>query len=181
MESDENTPGTPEDNNSGEAYDGKMNKEQRQRMMFRIKLMNRFSNALQKSTEEFTWQEKTDFMEALTQYIALIRQDREEAGNFAMEKILKVFRSKLQPAYRLKLFDYLEQDLFGTGLEFLIPEVFAGIEMSEWEFTDEEYMKILNSISRKLNDDLEMHLVFGKAKVEDETEQQSETLTGIPG
>lgn len=181
MESDENTPDTPEENNSGEAHDVRMNEEQRLRMMFRIKLVNRFTKALQESTEQFTWQEKTDFIEALEQYVALLREDRLEADKFSMEKILKVFRSKLQPAYRLKLFDYFEQELFGTGLEFLIPDVFEGIDMSEWEFTDEEYEKILNSIWYKLDEELVMHLVYGKTKPENETEQEPETLAGIPG
>lgn len=187
MESDENTPGTPEENNSGDAQDGKMNEEQRLSMMFRIKLVNSFSKTLQKSIEEFTGQEKADFLEALREYVLLLKKDYQgndsffEASNFFTEKIVKVFRSKLQPAYRLKLFDYFEKDLWGTGLDLINPEVFKDIEDSQWEMTDEEYEKILMSYSYMLNKDLEMHLVFGKTKVEDETEQQSEALTGIPG
>lgn len=158
---------------------------ERLRIMFRIKLVNSFSKALQKSMEQFTWQEKTDFLAAMTQYVTILRKDkdRQEADNFVMEKILKVFQSKLQPAYRAKLFDHLEQDLWSTGLESIIPDVFKEIEASEWELTDEEYEKMLISIWHALNKDMEMHLVFGKKTTENkgETEPEPEPLTGIPG
>lgn len=148
-----------------------------QRSIWLIKLNGKFSDALKKSTQGFTWKEKADFLELLIEYAEVFQKDQEEAAEFFSEKIMKPFKSKLKPAARVKLFDFFEKDYSMNGLPVLLPELFDPLSSSEYELTDEEYPLFLGNCIRVLKTDQYFHYIY--AHNEDEESPKELNGTGV--
>lgn len=145
------------------------------RNLWQLSLVSNFSKAFERTTADFSWQEKADLIELLLQYIQLLQTSQEEATEFYTEKIMKRFRTKLQPAVKEKLFWYFDQELAFVELGIITTETFNALPPGEQGMTDEEYTHYLNLLIRAMKSLQYGHYVYAS----DEQDQANDSLDGL--
>jgi hypothetical protein len=147
------------------------------RHLWRVSLLGSFSKAFEKSTAEFTWQEKADFLELLIQYVQILQKNEDEAADFYSEKMMKPLKSKLIAAEKARLFTHFSKDFAYAELDIISTELFNSLDPSEQGMTDQEYEWFLNDATRVLKTQQYMHFVYAHDK---EESNEQESLEGAP-
>ncbi len=132
----------------------------------------KFSESLKKSTTEFTWQEKADFLDAMIQYVELIETNPGQGSKFFTERIMKTFKSKLQKPIKEKLFKFFDQELAWVELEVIDTQTFNSIHENQG-MSDEEYEAFLNNASRILRTEQYHHFIYQQ---DEQSGTESESL-----
>ncbi len=156
-----------------------MEEKEHQRRLWIQELENSFNKALDKSTEEFGWQEKADFLEVLTKFVETLINDPDQSAVFYNEKILKQYKTKLATAAKVKLFWYFDPHLF--GLPNIHPELFEIIPNEEQVLTVEEHHLFLKRRLHFLLTALENQYLNVKNNDTNESENSMEGIPGLKG
>lgn len=143
------------------------------RRAWKAALITNFSQALRKSTQYFTWQEKADFLDVLVQYVQLLQKTPNETGAFASEKIMKPFRTKLDEATKEGLFKYFYQDIAFVELNIITTETFNSLPYEERGMSDGEFEWYL----RQLLHAVQMHQLGHYTLTAEDTKE--ENLQGV--
>jgi hypothetical protein len=152
-----------------------------QRAKWTRALHSNFFKALDKSTQEFTWQEKADFFELLMQYIEALQKSEEEAAVFFTDKIMKPLRSKLQPATKEKLFTYFNKELAFVELGIISTETFNALRYEEQGMTDEDFKWYLEALTRVLKSQQYFHYIYAHDGEEESKQDSVEGITNTKG
>ena len=136
------------------------------------RLVLKFSESLKKSTTEYTWQEKSDFLDVMIQFVELIETDPGEGSRFFTEKIMKPFKTKLQKPIREKLFKFFNQELAWSELEIIDAQAFNSMQENQG-MSDEEYEAFLHNASRILRTEQYHHFIYQQ---DEQSGTESESL-----
>jgi hypothetical protein len=153
------------------------------RHRFNIGLYSSFCKALDKSIAGLNWHEKEQFLLSMIAFTELYGKEQESVGEFYTQHFARVFKAKLQPALRNKLFAHYDKDLCLSESGVIDVETFNALPTGEQGLTDEEFPLMLNNYLRYLKTAIGMHYVFEpeESTVGEAPSQENENTPELKG